>query len=343
MPSSTLSTSARCACVSGCATSRTCRITSASATSSSVARKAATSSVGSSLMKPTVSDRITRRPEGSTRPRIVGSSVANSWSSACTCRAGQRVEQRRLAGIGVADQRHHRERHAPPRRAMQAARAAHLLELALEPHDAVADQAAVGLDLRLAGAAEEAEAAALPLEMGPGPHQPAALVVEMRELDLQRAFAASPRARRRCRGSARCGRSPCRPSARSRLRCCTGVSAASTMTTVDLLVVDGPPGALDLALAEQGRRPARAQRDDRGMDDDRARSRPRARPPRRAAPPTRGPHPPPGASERAGRSQGSTTAARVGPAPRLSRRRRQRPSPLACRRRAGSARPASRC
>jgi hypothetical protein len=35
-------------------------------------------------MKPTVSDRITRRPDGSRRPRMVGSSVANSWSRAVT-------------------------------------------------------------------------------------------------------------------------------------------------------------------------------------------------------------------------------------------------------------------
>ena len=64
MPSSrsTSSTSRDCASVSSCETSRTCRITSASITSSSVARNAATSMVGRSEMKPTVSDRMIFAP-----------------------------------------------------------------------------------------------------------------------------------------------------------------------------------------------------------------------------------------------------------------------------------------
>ena len=44
--------------------------------------------------------------------RIVGSSVANSRSSAMHVGAGQPVEQGRFAGIGVADQRDHRPRRA---------------------------------------------------------------------------------------------------------------------------------------------------------------------------------------------------------------------------------------
>ena len=88
-------------------------------------------------------------------------------SSACTSARGQAVEQRRLAGIGVADQRDHAIRHALATGAMQASRRLHLLQLALELGDALLDQAAVGFDLRLAGTAHEAETAALAFEMGP--------------------------------------------------------------------------------------------------------------------------------------------------------------------------------
>ena len=71
MPScrSTSSTSCDWASVSSCEMSRTCRMTSASITSSSVARNAATSMVGRSEMKPTVSDRMTARAVRQDRPR----------------------------------------------------------------------------------------------------------------------------------------------------------------------------------------------------------------------------------------------------------------------------------
>ena len=71
---------------------------------------------------------------------------------------------------------------------MQAAGAAHLVQLDLQLDDAVGDQAAVELDLGLAGAAGRAGAAALPLEVGPGADEAGLLVVQPRQLDLQPAF-----------------------------------------------------------------------------------------------------------------------------------------------------------
>jgi hypothetical protein len=79
--SSTFSTSRDCAAASSCDMSRTWRMTSASITSSSVARNAATSMVGKSEMKPTVSESMTRLPCGRSTARNVGSSVANSMSA----------------------------------------------------------------------------------------------------------------------------------------------------------------------------------------------------------------------------------------------------------------------
>ena len=123
MPSSarTSATSRACASLSGWAMSRTCRMRSASVTSSSVARNAATSMVGRSATKPTVSERIAERALGQARCGEASDRGSRTGGrSAKTCGAGQRVEQGRLAGIGVADQRDHRQRRLLPSLALQA-------------------------------------------------------------------------------------------------------------------------------------------------------------------------------------------------------------------------------
>ena len=71
---------------------------------------------------------------------------------------------------------------------MKPARACHRLELATDLRDAFVNEPAVGLDLGLAGTAQETETATLPLEMGPGAHETRSLPGEMRKFDLQRPF-----------------------------------------------------------------------------------------------------------------------------------------------------------
>ena len=82
-------------------------------------------------------------------------------------RFGQPVEQCRLAGIGVTDQRDNRIRHALAAFAMQAACALDAFEIEFDARDALPDQAAIGFDLRFAGAAKKSEAAALAFKMCP--------------------------------------------------------------------------------------------------------------------------------------------------------------------------------
>ena len=71
---------------------------------------------------------------------------------------------------------------------MEFAGFADFVELAFEADHLIVDGAAVSFYLRLTGAAEEAEATALTLKVGPAPNKPALLVIEMRQFDLQTPF-----------------------------------------------------------------------------------------------------------------------------------------------------------
>ena len=75
------STALTCSAAFGCVMSTTCNRTFDSMISSSVARNAAMSCVGNFSIKPTVSLNKTSCPLGNFTRRVVGSSVAKSWSA----------------------------------------------------------------------------------------------------------------------------------------------------------------------------------------------------------------------------------------------------------------------
>ena len=86
-----------------------------------------------------------RAPCAGRRWRVVVSSVANSWSAAYASASRQRVEQRRLAGVGVADQRDATARRlrSRARRCVLRCRFDACSSCSLQRLDALADQAAV--------------------------------------------------------------------------------------------------------------------------------------------------------------------------------------------------------
>ena len=105
-------------------------------------------------------------------------------------RTRHRVEQRGLAGIGVADQRDARQLAAHARPAHLRALHLHLVQPALQRLQPLLQHAAVELKLRLAGAAQADGAAALALKVGPAAHQARGHVAQLRQFDLQLAFVA---------------------------------------------------------------------------------------------------------------------------------------------------------
>lgn len=91
-------------------------------------------------------------------------------------RTGQCVEERRLAGIGIAYQRNDGERYLLARRTMQPACATHLIEILAQTHETLVDHAAIGLDLGFTRTAKKAKATALALQMGPEPDKTRSLI-----------------------------------------------------------------------------------------------------------------------------------------------------------------------
>ncbi len=103
---------------------------------------------------------------------------------------GEAVEERGLARIGVSDQRHRGNGAPLALLARGLALHQHLVEAVVEGLDAPRQQAAVGLELGLAGPAQ-ADAALLALEVRPTTHQSRRHVLELGEFDLQLAFEAA--------------------------------------------------------------------------------------------------------------------------------------------------------
>ena len=101
--------------------------------------------------------------------------------------ADERVEQRRLAGVRVADDRDRRVQAAIAAAGGRLALAADVLDARLHLLDPLADDPAVRLQLRLARA-PGADAALGPREVRPEAGQARQLVLELRELDLEAAL-----------------------------------------------------------------------------------------------------------------------------------------------------------
>ena len=146
-------------------------------------------------MKPTVSDSDTERPAAALPAQVElargGVQRGEQLVGGIGARLDQRVEQRGLARVGVADQR---DVEGPSPFALAALRVPLLLDL-LQPLaralDRVADHPPVQLDLLFTRAAAHARAAGLAFQVGPPAHQPRAHVLQPGELDLQLALVAA--------------------------------------------------------------------------------------------------------------------------------------------------------
>src|SRR5262249_48646827 len=94
---------------------------------------------------------------------------------------------RRLARIGVADDRHGQHLRTLAGSALHFALPPHGRQLVLENLHAFPEQAAVGLQLRFTRPAQS-DTTFLPLQVSPAAHQARRQMLELRKLDLQLAF-----------------------------------------------------------------------------------------------------------------------------------------------------------
>ncbi len=156
------------------------------------------------------------------RRGAVVSSVANSWSAAYVWALHERVEQRGLAGVRVADERDAEGAAAVAGAALRAALLLHAHEALVHGLDALADHAAVEFRSGLHPGRRSADTAALALQVAPPAHQARGQVLQLGEFDLQLALVALRARARRSRGSGMVRSATATPRCRSRLRCCAG-------------------------------------------------------------------------------------------------------------------------
>ncbi len=138
-------------------------------------------------MNPTVSDSSTLRFDGSSTAANRRIERGKHLRRRQYVGLGQRIEQRRFAGVGVADQRHRRDRHRLAPLPLLRANAAHVLDLLFDVPDAPVDLPAIGLELRFTRTAR-ADAAAQLRHLNAPSGQPRQHVFQLRQLHLQLAF-----------------------------------------------------------------------------------------------------------------------------------------------------------
>src|SRR5690606_18267893 len=102
----------------------------------------------------------------------------------------ERIEQRRLAGVGITHQRyrHHATAHSCP--TLRMTLAFDLAQSFPQQLDLVADDAAIHFKLRLAGA-PHADTTPLTFQVGPHAGQASDQMLQLREFDLKLAFMAT--------------------------------------------------------------------------------------------------------------------------------------------------------